>query len=97
MYSKIDKREVPKSERKVESRFEMTPEWAGMKADLARPLKNKEVLQIQLTEEEMTSYGITNHRTIVRFIVKYLAEKGLAYRVKSFHRADKLYIVVSGK
>lgn len=94
MYARIKAKEVPARGRKSESRFERTPEWKAMKADIDRGLKAQEALQVALTKEEMVGYGITNRRTIARFLQKYLAASELPYTVKSFQRDGRDYVIV---
>ena len=96
MYKKIDTSQVPKRERKSESLFEKTREWSKMKSDMDKGLKPKEALRVTLSEEEKVEYGITNRRTIARFLQKYIAEKGFDYTVKSFQRDGLDFIVVTG-
>jgi hypothetical protein len=94
MYKKIKESDIPKRERKSESRFEKTPEWLAMKADIDRGLKSKEALQVALTDADKEKYRITNRRTVARFVKKYLDEQGHEYTVKSFRREDMDFIVV---
>ena len=94
MYKKVKENQVPKRERKSESRFEKTHEWSMMQADIDRGLKPMEALQVTLTDADKEKYRITNRRTIARFVQKYIAEKGLKYTVKSFRRDDMDFIVV---
>jgi hypothetical protein len=94
MYKKIKEAEIPKRERKSESRFEKTPEWLAMKADIDRGLKAKEALQVALTDADKLKYRISNRRTVARFVKKYLDEKDLRYSVKSFRSDDMDFIVV---
>lgn len=94
MYGRIKAADVPTRGRKSESRFERTPEWKAMKADLDRRLKPQEALQVTLTEEEKKQLGISNRRTITRFLQRYLADKELPYIVKSFHREKLDYVLV---
>lgn len=86
MYSKIKRSQLPKRTRKSESRFEKTADWRKMKADIDAGLKPQEALQVVLTDEDKRKFGITNRRTIARFVKKYIKDKGLRYSVKSFHR-----------
>lgn len=94
MYGKVKAADVPTRERKSESRFERTPEWKAMKADIDRGIKPNEALQITLTEEEKKRLGISNRRTIARFVQRYLAAKELPYIVKSFHREKQDFVLV---
>jgi hypothetical protein len=94
MYKKIKANEIPKRERKSESRFEKTPEWLAMKADIDRGLKPKEALQVSLTDADKLKYRISNRRTIARFVKKYLVDNDLSHAVKSFRRDDMDIIVV---
>lgn len=94
MYGKIKAADVPTRGRKSESRFERSPDWKAMKADIDRGLKPNEALQIALTEEEKKQLGISNRRTIARFVQRYLAAKDLPYVVKSFHREQLDHVLV---
>lgn len=93
-YKKVLAADVPKRSRKSTSRFEKTPEWRAMKADLIKGLKPREVLQISLTDEDKERCGISNRRTIVRFLQKYLTDHKLPYALQSFRRNDLDYFVV---
>jgi hypothetical protein len=93
-YTKVKANQVPKRARKSESRFEKTPEWQAMKADMDRGLKAREALMVSLTQADKEELGITNRRTIARFVQKYLTAKGLPYVVRSFHRDDYDYVIV---
>jgi hypothetical protein len=94
MYIKGKMNDVPKRKRTGISRFERTPEWQLMKADIDKGLKPMEALQVILTEEEKAKYKIKNRRSIARFIKKYLEAKGLSYNVRNFHRDEGEFIVV---
>lgn len=94
MYAKIKADDVPTRERKSESRFERTPEWKAMKADIDRGLKAQEALQVTLTEDDKKRLRISNRRTIVRFVQRYLTDKELPYIVKSFHREKQDFVLV---
>jgi hypothetical protein len=94
MYKKIKEADIPKRERKSESRFEKTPEWLAMKADIDRGLKPKDALRVTLTDADKLKYRITNRRTVARFVKKYITEQGLPYDVKSFRRDDMDFVVV---
>lgn len=94
MYKKIKESQVPKRERKSESRFERTDEWRHMKADIDKGLKPLEALQCALSPEDKKRYKISNRRTIARFVKRYLESKGLKYGVKSFNREGLDFIVV---
>jgi hypothetical protein len=94
MYKRVKESQVPKRERKSESRFEKTSEWRLLKADLEKGLKPQEALQVILTDADKEKYGISNRRTIARFVVKYLQANKLKYGVKSFRREDKDFIIV---
>ena len=85
-YKKIHVSDVPRRPRQAVSRFENTPEWKAMKADLEKGLVHNEALQIVLGEADKAKYGLKNRRTIARFIVKYLSDRELPYTLKSFHR-----------
>jgi len=97
MYTKTKISQVPKRSRKSESRFERTPEWQLMKADIDKGLKPQTALQVQLTDAEKEKYKIKSRRTIARFVKKYLDEAGLKYVVKSFRRDDQDFVVVENQ
>jgi hypothetical protein len=94
MYKKIEASQVPKRRRLVASRFEATPEWKAMKADLDKGLKPKDALVVTLTDDEMCNYGILNRRTVGRFLQRYVAARNLPYRVRVFNREATGWIVV---
>lgn len=94
MYAKVKASQVPARERKSESRFERTEEWHMMKADLERGIKPQEALQVTFTEADMKKIGITNRRTIARFVQKYVTAKGFPYVVKSLHRENREFVIV---
>ena len=90
MYKKMKAEEgVPKKYRPSVFRFESTPEWKLMRADIERGLKPGEVLQVLLTAEEKEQYNIKERRTVARFLKKFLDERNLPYTLKSFHRPDE--------
>ncbi|MFZ0915150.1 MAG: hypothetical protein WBQ76_15145 [Candidatus Korobacteraceae bacterium] len=94
MYKKVKASEVPKRRRVSTSRFEVTEEWRLMKADIDRGLKPQEALQVILTTEDKKRYKIRNRRTVARFVKKYLDSRGLKYRVDSFGRDGRDFIVL---
>jgi len=94
MYEKVNHDEVPKRGRKVEYRFEATPEWRAMKLDLDNGLKKNDSLKISLTEADKAKYNIASRRTVVRFLQKYLTDNGLKYTVRSFNRDGLDFVVV---
>lgn len=87
-YQKIRASAFPKRPRKGVSRFESTPEWRMMKADIAKGLKPGEGLQVIFTDEDKAKYDIKSRRTIARFIKKYLVARDLPYTVTSFERRE---------
>jgi hypothetical protein len=89
-YKKIKASEAPKrtTTRKGTYRFEVTPEWRRMKADLDEGLKPEEALQILFSEQDQKKYSIRNRRTIARFIQQYLRTQKLPYAVRSFEYRD---------
>ena len=96
MFKKIRSGDAPKRERKSESKFEKTPDWLAMRREIDRGLRPGHDLQVQLSEKELAEYGITNHRTVARFIKKYLADKGLTYKVDSLQRGGYHFTIVRG-
>lgn len=95
MYKKVKAEDLPKRDRRGESRFERTPEWANLKADIDKGLKPKDALVVGLTDADKERYGIQNRRTIARFVQKYLAENDIPYRVKSQRKDEMDLIIVS--
>jgi hypothetical protein len=87
-YKKINVAKAPKRTRKSVYRFELTPDWKMMKADLDRGLKPGEACQVFFTEADKVKYNIHNRRSIARFIQKYIRERELPYTVKSFERRE---------
>lgn len=87
---------VPKRERKSESRFERTVAWTELKKAIDAGMTPGTVFQLLLTPKDMEEYGITNRRTIARFVQKYLSSLNLSYPVKvvSFTRSENVFIVV---
>lgn len=94
MYAKIKAAQVPTRERKTESRFERTDEWQMMRADIDRGIRPGDALQVSLTKADKEKMGISNRRSIARFVQRYLAAKELPYVVKSFHREGQDYVIV---
>lgn len=94
MYSKIKAASLAKPSRKSVSRFEKTPEWKLMKADIDRGLKVGEALQLAFNAEDKKKYKIKNRVTVARFIKKYLSAHELSYRVRTFRRDDREYVIV---
>jgi len=87
-YSKINVAKAPKRKRKAVSRFEATPEWRLMKADMDKGLKPTEALQVIFGEADKERYNIRNRRSIARFIQKYIRTQDLPYKVTSFERRE---------
>lgn len=87
-YKKIKIADAPKRPRKGVSRFESTPEWRRMKADIDQGLKPSEALQVIFTNDDQDKYDIKSRRTIARFIKKYLVARDLPYTVTSFERRE---------
>jgi len=98
-YNKVHISELPKKARRAVSRFERTPEWKLLKADLEKGLKPKNAIAISITEDDKAKYGIHNRRTIARFLQKYLKANNLPYAFKSFtqHGTDFFMIQHSSK
>jgi hypothetical protein len=65
-----------------------------MKRDIDKGLKPKEALQVSLSEKDKEEIGITNRRTVARFVQKYLASRSLPYTVGSFSRDGLDFVVV---
>jgi hypothetical protein len=55
-----------------------------MKADLDKGLKPDDVLAVTFAEADMQKYRITNPRTVVRYVKKYVAVYKLPYKVQGF-------------
>lgn len=87
-YKKINVAKAPKRKRKAVFRFELTPDWKMMKADIDKGLKPEEALQVIFTEADKEKYNIRNRRSIARFIQKYIRAQELPYTVKSFERRE---------
>jgi hypothetical protein len=67
-----------------------------LKADMdKRDLTPNEFLELALTDDDKEKYGITNRRTIARFLQKYIKDNKLKYTVKSFRREDKDFFIVA--
>jgi hypothetical protein len=98
MYTKT-KDDIPKRTRKAVSLFEQTPEWNLMKADLDRGLKPGEKLNVVLSDADLKKYGITQPRTVARFITLYLFKHGLGYDVKRSHKdgQESVWVIQPGK
>lgn len=75
----MKREQLPKSTHKVEYRFERTPSWVGMKAEIDNGIAPEDALAYTLTEEDKRKYRITSRRTVQRFIQDYLAAKGKKY------------------
>lgn len=88
---KVKVSQLTKQVRNKGSRFEKTPTWAKMRTIIDKGFKPGEAIQVGLTADELEEYRITR-RPIARFIQKYLAAKGLPYKVNSFVQ-DGLTIV----
>jgi hypothetical protein len=89
MYKKTNKGDLPKRTRKSESLFEKTPEWRLMRADLDKGFKNSQAPTVELTEAQLEKYGISNPRTVARFIRRYIEQNSLGYEVQRTHRDGK--------
>ena len=97
MYERVKMAELPRRTRKQLHRFELTPEWASMKADLGRGLRKTEALKVSFTPEEMKKYKLANYRTVSRFIQKYVEENELGYKVRGFRRDGVSFVVVTAQ
>lgn len=95
-YAKVKTAAVPKRKRATESRFESTPEWQSLRADL-KGLKRGESLQITFEERDYKRIGLKARRSVARFVQKYLEKQGHDYRVKTFYLDGKDFIVVSAE
>ena len=107
MYKKVKRNQVPTRERKQESKFESAPEWRSMRADLDRGLKPDESCYLQFAPEDWKRIGLSGEAlegrnvsagtvSVRRFIQKYLAEKGLKYRVRAVHSGGFDFVIVDG-
>ncbi len=101
VYKRVKADQVQKRSRKSESRFESTPEWKAMKADIDAGYPKAttkggvaEALVLSLTDEDKERIGIANRRTVARFVQKYIKDQSLHYEVKSFRREDMDFVVV---
>lgn len=107
MYKKVKRDEVPKRERKSESRFEFTPEWRRLKADMDQGLGEDDSLMLQFSDKDWERLGLSNERqegrntatgakAVQRFILKYVTANALPYKVRAFHSGSYDYVTVEG-
>lgn len=94
MYLKKTKEPMPKRVRRQKTRFEMTPEWQQLKADIDKGLKPSEWAGVILSDSDKEKYGIGLRLVPVRFIKKYLAANNLTYGVRSFHKDGGDFFIV---
>jgi hypothetical protein len=108
MYKKVKRDEVPKRERKSESRFASTPEWRSMRADIDKGLKKDESCFLQLAPADWERMGLsgdapegrntaTGTKAVRRMIQQYLESKGLRYSVRAVHSNGFDYVIVDGQ
>jgi hypothetical protein len=105
MLTKLKTSETPRPGHKKPSRFESTKEWAEMEAAIKKGLKpetkpgkdDADALQLTLTPKELGAIGLTSPRTVVRFLQKYLRDRGLNYRVRGFPHLGVYYVLVEGE
>lgn len=107
MYRKVKRSDVPKRERKSESRFEGTTEWRRMKADIDRGLRRGESCYAELSPADWERMGLsaeaqegrntaTGARSVCRFIQRYLDAHNVPYTVRTIHKTGMDYIIVDG-
>jgi hypothetical protein len=94
VFKKLKKSEVPKRKRRSVARIEATKEWALMKAELDKGLKPDEAVEIILNTDDKKKYKMKSRRAAARFIKKYIEEKKLPYKVKSFNRDGSDFFIV---
>jgi hypothetical protein len=68
-----------------------------MKADLDKGIESGEALQVLLTAEDKSKYGIRSRTSVARFLKKYLAAHNLPYILRSFRRGEGDYFLVEEK
>jgi hypothetical protein len=93
-YKRVKPDEAPKRLRKTESKFETTPVWAELKKDLDKGWKGEDVLQVVITPADKKSLGITNPRTVPRFLRRYFEQNELQYKLKTVRRGDVDVILI---
>jgi hypothetical protein len=93
-YTKTTVAKVAKRKLVRVPRFEKTPEWGYMKADIDKGLKPGEALQVVFGPEDQKKYHIRNRRSIARFIKKYLVTLNLPYIVTSFERRETGHFII---
>jgi hypothetical protein len=94
-YKRLKPPDVPIGKRVKPSRFEKTPEWERLKADLDKGFHGG-AIQITLTQDEKRKYGIKARRTVNRVIQKYLTTHKLPYSLKSFSSGESdCFLIVS--
>jgi hypothetical protein len=94
MYKKIAESKIPKVTRNRPFRFESTPEWRMMWADIQKGIPQGKALQISLTDEDKKKYRLAWRKTIWRFVKMKVEAAGLPYEVTSYRAEDMDHIVV---
>ena len=106
-YKKVKRSQVPVRERRSESAFASTPEWASMKADIDRGLRADESCFLQLSQKDWKRMGLSAEaaegrktavgtKAVRRFIQKYLDANKLDYTVRAVHNQGYDYVIVDG-
>lgn len=81
--------ELPRRNRKSESRFEKTPDWVSLKKILDNDgIKPGAGVQLSLTKADMDKAGINEPRTIFRFIKGYIQSENLDFVINTVNRED---------
>jgi hypothetical protein len=98
MYTKT-KADIPKRTRKAPALFEKTTEWKLMKADMDKGLKPGEKLNVVMSEYDLKACGITQPRTVARFITRYIKDNKLGYEVNRSHKdgQESVWVIQPGK
>ena len=94
VYKRLAIEEALKKPRRSVYRFEKTPEWTQLKADMDRGLQPNEALQLAFMAEDREKYKIRCRRTLSRFVRAYVKANALPYVVQSFTRDGADFIIV---
>ena len=108
MFKKLSESDIPKRERKSESRFEQTEEWrqmkkaidGGLEPESAPGAKDAGAVVVQLSDDDLSRIGlvtgINGRKTVDKTVKRYLRAHGLKYRVKALQREGLHHIYVLG-
>ena len=86
--------EFPKRKRNRKSRCEEVAQWQELKAGIDARVKRDHIIWVEIPVTALRAAGITNRRTVARFVQKYVESQTLPYTVHSEERDKNIIIAV---